>query len=152
MEEPQMNKAKLVTTVLVGCLIWVAEIAIPRPVGGQQSFDVKAHYAKSEHMIPMRDGVKLFTAVYSPRDGSQKYPILLSRTPYTCAPYGPDAYKETIGPSPLFAIEAYIIVYQDVRGAFMSEGTYVNVRPHRDKKGPKTSTRAAIPMTRSNGW
>jgi len=100
----------------------------------QQPVNVKANYSKSEQMIAMRDGVKLFTAIYSPKDTSQKYPILLSRTPYSCSPYGPDAYKETIGPSPLFAKEGYIVVYQDVRGAYMSEGTYVNMRPQNDHK------------------
>jgi putative CocE/NonD family hydrolase len=109
-------------------------IAIPHPMQAQQSFNIKANYSKSERMIAMRDGVKLFTAVYSPKDASQKYPILLSRTPYSCSPYGPDAYKETIGPSPLFAKEGYIVVYQDVRGAYMSEGTYVNMRPQNDHK------------------
>ena len=105
-----------------------------RPQHAQQQFDVKANYTKSEHMIPMRDGVKLFTAAYSPKDTSQKYPILLNRTPYSCAPYGADAYKENIGPSPLFAKEDYIVVYQDVRGAWMSEGTYVNMRPQNEHK------------------
>ncbi len=118
------------------CLACLA-FAIPHPLHAQQTFDVKANYAKSEHMISMRDGVKLFVSVYSPRDTSQKYPILLSRTPYSCSPYGPEAYKDTIGPSPLFAKEGYIIVYQDVRGAWMSEGTYVNMRPQNNKKGPK---------------
>lgn len=108
---------------LAVCLMWIALIAIPRPLGAQQSFDVKANYAKSEHMIAMRDGVKLFVAVYSPRDTSQRYPILLCRTPYSCSPYGLDKYKDTIGPSPRLANEGYIIVYQDVRGAHMSEGT-----------------------------
>ncbi|HXI93269.1 MAG TPA: CocE/NonD family hydrolase [Blastocatellia bacterium] len=103
-------------------------------MSAQQPVNIKANYSKSEQMIAMRDGVKLFTAIYSPKDTSQKYPILLSRTPYSCSPYGPDAYKETIGPSPLFAKEGYIVVYQDVRGAYMSEGTYVNMRPQNDHK------------------
>jgi len=89
-------------------------------------------------MIPMRDGVKLFVSVYAPKDTSQRYPIMLSRTPYSCAPYGPEFYKESIGPSPLFQNEGYIFVYEDVRGAWMSEGTYVNMRPQNDRKsGPK---------------
>jgi putative CocE/NonD family hydrolase len=132
-----MTRTKLLASVLAWSMLCVSLIAIPRPTEGQQSTDIKAAYAKSEHMIPMRDGVKLFAAVYSPRESSQKYPILLYRTPYSCAPYGPNEYRETIGPSPLFATEGYIIVYQDVRGAHMSEGTYVNVRPQNDKKGPK---------------
>jgi putative CocE/NonD family hydrolase len=90
---------------------------------------VKAHYAKQEVMIPMRDGAKLFTAIYSPRDTSQKYPILMTRTPYSVRPYGEDQYPGSLGPAPEFAEESFIFVYQDVRGAFMSEGTYVNMRP-----------------------
>jgi uncharacterized protein len=119
---------------VAGCIVLAAMLGVERPLQAQQSFDVKANYSKSEHMILMRDGVKLFTAVYSPKDTSQKYPILLSRTPYSCVPYGPDNYNPSIGPSPLFAKEGYIIVYQDVRGAFMSEGTYVNMRPQNDHK------------------
>ena len=115
-------------------LMWLALMTIQSPLQAQQPVNIKANYSKSEHMIAMRDDVKLFTAVYSPKDASQKYPILLSRTPYSCSPYGPDAYKETIGPSPLFAKEGYIVVYQDVRGAYMSEGAYVNMRPQNDHK------------------
>ena len=63
---------------------------------------IKAHYTKYEYRIPMRDGVKLFTAVYVPKDDSQPYPILLTRTPYSVEPYGVDQYKTDLGPSPLF--------------------------------------------------
>jgi putative CocE/NonD family hydrolase len=129
-----MSSKKSLAFMSTTGLIWLALIDIQRPLQAQQPVNIKANYAKSEHMIAMRDGVKLFTAVYSPKDTSQKYPILLSRTPYSCSPYGPDAYKETIGPSPLFAKEGYIVVYQDVRGAYMSEGTYVNMRPQNDRK------------------
>ena len=69
----------------------------------------------------MRDGVKLYTTVYAPKDTSQSYPILLTRTPYSVAPYGPDAYRDSLGPSSTFIDERYIFVYQDVRGRFMSE-------------------------------
>src|SRR5258705_13752008 len=114
-----MERTRSFSIRLVVCLTWLALIAIPRPLPAQQPVNIKANYSKSEQMIAMRDGVKLFTAIYSPKDASQKYPILLSRTPYSCSPYGPDAYKETIGPSPLFAKEGYIVVYQDARGAYM---------------------------------
>ena len=119
---------------MVACsLVGLTAIVDKSPLRAQTS-TVKDAYTKSEHMVPMRDGVKLFVAVYSPKDASQKYPILLNRTPYSCGPYGPNAYKDNIGPSPLFAKEGYIIVYQDVRGAWMSEGTYVNMRPQNDQK------------------
>jgi uncharacterized protein len=93
---------------------------------------VRAHYAKQEVMIQMRDGVKLFTAVYSPRDTSHTYPLLMTRTPYSVRPYGADQYPDSLGPAPEFAEEGFIFVYQDVRGCFMSEGDYVNMRPVRD--------------------
>ncbi|MBA3247802.1 MAG: X-Pro dipeptidyl-peptidase, partial [Pyrinomonadaceae bacterium] len=64
----------------------------------QEVFDVKAHYTKREVSIPMRDGVKLFTSIYVPKDAAQKYPIMLNRTPYSVAPYGADAFKESVGP------------------------------------------------------
>lgn len=95
---------------------------------------IKAHYDKIEQYIPMRDGVKLFTSIYIPKDKSQKYPILLNRTPYTVAPYGPDKYKNTLGNFPQMAKEKYIFVYQDVRGKWMSEGVYENIRPTRSKE------------------
>ena len=93
------------------------------------SSEVRAQYTKFEYRIPMRDGVHLFTAVYVPKDQSQKYPILMARTPYSVAPYGPDAYPNHLGPSPKFAEHKYIFVYQDVRGRFLSEGEFVEMRP-----------------------
>jgi len=86
------------------------------------------HYEKSEHMLTMRDGVQLFTAIYQPSDRSETYPILLLRTPYSCRPYGADKYKSMLGPSWPIVRDKYIFVYQDVRGKFMSEGTYENMR------------------------
>jgi putative CocE/NonD family hydrolase len=87
------------------------------------------NYTKKEVMIPMRDGVKLFTSIYEPKDKSQKYPILMSRTPYSVAPYGPDKFKDLLGPDYQFAKAGYIFVYQDVRGRWMSEGKFEDVRP-----------------------
>src|SRR5436190_9788474 len=79
---------------------------------------VRSHFAKFEYQIPMRDGVKLFTAVYIPYDRTQKYPILLFRTPYSCRPYGADKYPGGIGPNIQFAKEGYIFANQDVRGRY----------------------------------
>ncbi len=95
---------------------------------------IEDRYVKKEYRIPMRDGKKLFTSVYIPRDSSKTYPILLLRTPYRVAPYGEEAYKEKLGPSEAFSEEGFIFVYQDVRGRFMSEGKYVNVRPYLAQK------------------
>ncbi len=91
---------------------------------------IEKNYAKKEYRIKMRDGVMLFTAVYSPRDTSRNYPILFVRTPYSCRPYGEENYPDHLGPSKFLAEEKYIFVYQDVRGRFMSEGEFVNMRPN----------------------
>jgi putative CocE/NonD family hydrolase len=112
--------------------------ALPGVAAAQGEDAVKAAYTKYEYRIPMRDGKKLFTSVYVPKDTSQKYPILMMRTPYSVAPYGIDRYRDNLGPSPLFPREGYIFAYQDVRGRWMSEGTFVNMRPHLDtKSGPQ---------------
>ena len=95
---------------------------------------VEARYTKREVMIPMRDGVKLFTSIYEPKDASKPHPILLQRTPYSVAPYGADKFRRSVGPSRFFLEEDYIVVYQDVRGRWMSEGTFVDMRPVNPKK------------------
>ncbi len=97
-------------------------------------FDVKEHYTKYEFRIPMRDGVHLFTSVYVPKDSSRAYPFLIDRTPYSVGPYGVDQYRNHLGPSPEFDNSGYIFVFQDVRGRYMSEGTFVEMRPHIDDK------------------
>jgi hypothetical protein len=98
---------------------------------------VRAAYTKYEHLIPMRDGVKLFTSVYVPKTCAAPQPIVMQRTPYSVAPYGIDNYRTNIGPSDHFLKEGLIAVYQDVRGRYLSEGEWVEVRPHNPKKGPK---------------
>jgi len=94
----------------------------------------RAHYTKFEHRIPMRDGARLFTAVYLPNDTSSTYPILMTRTPYSCVPYGADRYPGSLGPIREFVEEGCIFVCQDVRGRVMSEGDFVNMRPHIARK------------------
>ncbi|NOX64470.1 MAG: X-Pro dipeptidyl-peptidase, partial [Chlorobi bacterium] len=83
-------------------------------------------YTKNEYQIEMRDGVRLYTIVYSPVDTTEAHPILITRTPYSCGPYG-EKYRRL--PSHLRS-DNYIFVYQDVRGKFMSQGKYVNMRPY----------------------
>jgi uncharacterized protein len=100
-------------------------------------FDIKEHYTKYEYRIPMRDGVLLFTAVYVPKDSSHPYPFLINRTPYSVSPYGVDQYRTQLGPSKDFDKAGYIFVMQDVRGRYMSEGTFVEMRPHIDNKKSK---------------
>ncbi len=100
-------------------------------------FDVREYYTKYEYRIAMRDGVHLFTAVYVPKDTSHAYPFLINRTPYSVGPYGVDNYRKQLGPSLEFDKAGYVFVFQDVRGRFMSEGTFVEMRPHIDVKKTK---------------
>ncbi len=92
-------------------------------------------YNKKEYRIKMRDGVRLLTSVYSPKDTSIKYPIIIWRTPYSVGPYGEDKYYSYNRYTWEHFIEAkYIIVYQDVRGRFMSEGTFNDMTPFIENK------------------
>ena len=93
---------------------------------------VKQNYVKREYKIPMRDGTKLHTAVYVPNDASEsnKYPIMMQRTCYSVAPYGEDKYAARLGPSQTLMRDKFIFVYQDVRGRWMSEGTWTNMTPN----------------------
>ncbi|MBO0800690.1 MAG: CocE/NonD family hydrolase, partial [Blastocatellia bacterium] len=112
-------------------------MAQEKPPAPEEDY-VKAHYTKYEYRIPMRDGVHLFTSVYVPKDTSQSYPFMIDRTPYSVAPYGVDQYKKNLGPSDEFEKAGYIFVYQDVRGRYLSEGKFVEMRPHiDDKKSPQ---------------
>ncbi|WP_299335461.1 CocE/NonD family hydrolase [uncultured Psychroserpens sp.] len=89
---------------------------------------VKDNYTKKEVMIEMRDGIKLHTTIYSPKDTSKSYPILLKRTPYSCRPYGENEFSKKVGPNKYLMEEGNIMVYQDVRGRWNSEGVYDNMR------------------------
>lgn len=120
----------------------VAPAAPAAPGGGApadaRAETIRAHYTKYEYRIPMRDGVRLFTAVYVPLDAGEgrRYPLLMHRTPYTVAPYGAGRYPGRLGPSAAYEREGFIFVNQDVRGRHMSEGEFVNMRPQRaDRKG-----------------
>ncbi len=116
-------------------LLALLSIAAAATLTAQDPAAVKARYAKTEYQVPMRDGKRLFTVVYVPRDTTRRYPIMLTRTPYSVGPYGADAYPRSIGPSPKFADEGFIFVYQDVRGRFMSEGDFVHMTPWKGMAG-----------------
>jgi len=124
-----MKKALLLLGIVV------AAAAAPK-------YDVKAHYEKTEYMIPMRDGIQLHTTIYRPKRSGEKLPFLLLRTPYGTGPYGPQAYRAHLGPSSHsfeFEEEGFIFVYQDVRGKFKSQGEFTVMRPHKwGKTGNQT--------------
>jgi putative CocE/NonD family hydrolase len=103
---------------------------------------VRTHYAKYEYRIPMRDGAKMFASVYVPKLGAFKdagpYPFLMTKTPYSCGPYGVDKYPASVGPSRLLLESGYIFVCEDARGRYGSEGVFQEMNPHLDvKKSPK---------------
>jgi uncharacterized protein len=132
-----MSPMQFLAFVLLSCLVLAAQPAAPPMSPAALAAYVKANYTKYEHRIPMRDGKRLFTSIYVPKDAAKSYPFLLSRTPYSVAPYGVDQYRAALGPNEQFARSGYIFVYQDVRGRHMSEGEFVEMTPHRpNKSGP----------------
>lgn len=106
----------------------------PRGLLAQDAKFIREHYTRQTVRIPMRDGVRLHTIIYSPKDTSQSYPMLMKRTPYGIPPYDDGAMPGVLGPNRLYAREKFIFVYQDVRGRYMSEGKFENMRPHRPKR------------------
>jgi hypothetical protein len=128
----------LVVLVLLA-LASPARAQFSRPYGDspERAEYIRSHYTKFEYRIPMRDGTKLFTSVYVPNDASpgKRYPVLLTRTPYTVAPYGTERYAKRLGPTAQYEKDGFIFAFQDVRGQHMSEGQFVDVRPQLTKKG-----------------
>jgi putative CocE/NonD family hydrolase len=112
----------------------------------------RAHYTKYDYRIPMRDGIKLFTSVYVPKDRSQVYPILMKRTPYSVAPYGIDNYAPVIGPSEVMEKEGFIFVYQDVRGRYLSEGVFADMPYHKTNLSGPTDTDEATDTYDTIDW
>jgi putative CocE/NonD family hydrolase len=121
-------------------LLFVALLAISTSLFAQDNSPsaVSENYTKKEVHIKMRDGVSLYTVIYTPKDHSKKYPIIMQRTPYSCAPYGANQFKKSISPSETMMKEGYIVVYQDVRGRWMSDGLYDNMRAFIPNKKSKT--------------
>ena len=95
---------------------------------GQENNFVEANYNKAEYQVKMRDGIKLNTIVYTPKDSSEAYPILMQRTPYSIGPYG-ERKRNRLSPNEKLEKDLFIFVFQDVRGKFMSEGEFVDMRP-----------------------
>lgn len=120
----------LMRLVILFVFIWPAFLACQ-----SDSAFIRDNYSKWEGYVPMRDGIRLYTVIYSPRDTQQSWPILLNRTPYSVGPYGEGAYKKSFSQMVL-ARAGYIFVFQDVRGRYLSEGEFVDVRPVNRKTTP----------------
>ncbi len=125
-----MKKLLSIALLIFGVLLSSAQDSKPNYVA--------ENYTKKEVHIKMRDGAELFTSIYAPKDTSKKYPIIMQRTPYNSGPYGADKMKRSISPSETMMKEGYIVVYQDVRGRFMSDGLYDNMRGFVPNKKSKT--------------
>lgn len=129
-------KSKIV--LVLGLLMAVGRGALAQAPGASQEEFIKTHYAKFEYRIPMRDGAKLFVAVYTPQVGAFKdsgpYPFLMTRTPYSCGPYGEDKMPARLGPSMELLESGYIFVCGDARGRYQSEGVFQEMSPHIDDK------------------
>ena len=93
--------SRLLSSSAIAVSVTTALVA-QQPAAPSSAEDVRARYTKYEFMVPMRDGVKLFTSIYAPKDTGQKYPFLITRTPYSVAPYGVDQYRSSVGPSEHF--------------------------------------------------
>lgn len=120
---------------------WLAIVLLPLACTAQapQNF-VKTNFDKQEIYIPMRDGKKLYTVIYTPKDHTQHYPFLMERTPYSAGPYGDTLYRGSLGPNSRLMHDGYIFVYQDVRGRFMSEGDFEEMSPAKDQHKTKQDT------------
>ncbi|MGD0759133.1 MAG: CocE/NonD family hydrolase [Candidatus Sulfotelmatobacter sp.] len=141
----------LLANLLFAGLVSFNAIAQNRP-DAPPEFSIQEHYTKYEYRIPMRDGVHLFTSIYVPKDSSKTFPFLIDRTPYSVGPYGVDHYRRTLGPAPEFDKAGYIFVFQDVRGRYMSEGTFVEMRPHLDNKKSKQDVDDASDLYDTIDW
>jgi uncharacterized protein len=117
-------------------LIGALALSVASPQHAPTDSDLHEVFTKQDAMIPMRDGVRLHTEIYVPKNSMQSLPFLLTRTPYGLNDdekgfaRGFNAYKELIP-------DGYIFVFQDIRGRYQSGGQFVMLRPPRDKKDPK---------------
>ena len=140
--EPPLNKLwqyrQELSVILVFLFLTLPVVAQEKSEAAQHAEWVRSHYSKFEYRVPMRDGTKLFTTVYRPNWSDDKFPIVFQRTPYSTWPYGADKYKPMLGPHREFDKEGFIFAFQDVRGRFMSEGKFVNMRPQSDPVNEST--------------
>ena len=123
-------KSKVLFLALI-ILVWFPTSCVTTGTGEEviENNFTNDDYKKEEVLIEMRDGLKLHTSIYSPKDTTQEYPVIIKRTPYSCAPYGPDTLPANLMHNPDLVASGYIFVFQDVRGRWNSEGVFENVKP-----------------------
>lgn len=138
MFHPSIWSIRLYTAAVLAVVLPVCGVAAPAAAPLSEGAYFREHYTKYEYKVPMRDGIHLFTVVYMPKDRDKRYPMLLTRTPYSLKPYGEDATTHVHGPLGYYAAEGFIFVQQDVRGRYGSEGKFVHVRPLRTEHAHKS--------------
>ena len=132
---PKFTIKHFFTLIFLSTLIISCRKTAPKVADAEVSETYVAdNYTKKEVDITMRDGIKLHTTIYSPKDTSKEYPIIMQRTPYSSQPYGAGKFKEKIAPNIHMMQDGYIVVYQDVRGRWLSEGHYENMRAYKPNK------------------
>ncbi len=132
-----LRRSRLFLLSLTVTALWACTVG-PNLGGDDLAAFIRENYDKEEVRIPMRDGAELFTAIFSPKDKGRTYPFLMKRTPYSVAPYGENSFPAILGPSDVLTKGGFIFVLQDVRGTYMSEGTFKNMTPHLpEKSGPE---------------
>ncbi len=134
---------KVLSKSIILCLLSAIAVSCTKTVKKTETVEVvdtyvQDNYSKKEVDIEMRDGTTLHTTIYTPKDTSKEYPILMQRTPYSSRPYGEGNFRKQIGPNINLMKEGNIIVYQDVRGRWLSEGHYENMRAYIPNKTDST--------------
>jgi len=128
-----MKNILIIAVLLLPCIGQAQSI-------NEDSAYIRENYIKIDRQIQMRDGAKLYTIIYYPKDTTQQYPFLMERTPYSAGPYGETNYTtRRIGPNKTLMKEKYIFVYQDVRGRYKSEGKFQEMTPHHQVKTNTTT-------------
>ena len=141
-----MKMYKNIVVLVIGIILMVDGLDA-QTTNGQDSAWIRNNYTKKEIMVPMRDGVKLFTSVYIPKDNSERHPILMNRTPYSCSPYGENEFRAFWDNHwKQYMRRNYIIVIQDVRGRWMSEGQFVDCLLY-TSPSPRDRTRSRMPSS-----
>ncbi|MFO1500298.1 MAG: CocE/NonD family hydrolase [Verrucomicrobiota bacterium] len=137
LEGNQLKRPLMILWSAWSCLLGSSLFVHAQSLPDSNALWLAENYTKYEHRVPMRDGVRLLTRVYVPKDDTEPWPILLTRTPYALKPYGSANYNEPAGSVRVLAEDKFILVTQDVRGRYGSEGVYVHVRPFNPNKGAK---------------
>lgn len=134
-----MQRSQLLTALVFGALLLSIPVQAQEEPANPRADYIRSHYTKFEYQVPMRDGTRLYTIAYVPNDASpeNRYPVLMMRTPYSIGPYGSSSYRTRLGPNAKFEESGYIFAFQDVRGCYMSEGRFLNMRPHLENKQGK---------------